>query len=48
MPALVRPGDGGFHHILTGVAVMSLYIVGLNRVLWRRLYRIAETRYSLT
>ncbi len=38
---------GDFHHILTGVAVMSIYIVGLNRLLWRRLYRVAEQRYSL-
>jgi hypothetical protein len=34
-------GTGDFHRILAGVAVMSSYIVGLNRVLWRRLYRIA-------
>ncbi|WP_416971055.1 ABC transporter permease [Streptomyces sp. 4F14] len=34
-------------HLLAGVAVMSLYVVLLNRVLWRRLYRLAETRYSL-
>ncbi|HEX2782701.1 MAG TPA: ABC transporter permease subunit [Ilumatobacteraceae bacterium] len=39
---------GDFHQILTGVAVMSFYIVGINRLFWRRLYRIAETRYSLT
>ena len=38
---------GDFHQILTGVAVMSIYIVGVNRLLWRRLYRLAETRYSL-
>jgi NitT/TauT family transport system permease protein len=36
-----------FHHILAGVAVMSFYIVGLNRLLWRRLYRLAETRFAL-
>jgi NitT/TauT family transport system permease protein len=38
---------GDFHHILTGLAVMSIYVVGLNRLLWRRLYRLAETRYSI-
>lgn len=38
---------GDFHQILAGVAVMSLYIVSLNRLLWHRLYRIAEQRYSL-
>jgi NitT/TauT family transport system permease protein len=39
--------DGDFHRILTGVAVMSIYVVGLNRLVWRRLYRLAETRYAL-
>ncbi|MET8978185.1 ABC transporter permease subunit [Streptomyces sp. NPDC004539] len=34
-------------HLLAGVAVMSVYVVLLNRVLWRRLYRLAEKRYSL-
>jgi ABC-type anion transport system duplicated permease subunit len=29
------------------VTVMSVYVVGLNRLLWRRLYHLAETRYSL-
>jgi len=27
--------------------VMSVYVVGLNRLVWRRLYRLAETRYSM-
>ena len=38
---------GDFHQILTGVAVMSVYVVALNRLFWRRLYRLAETRYAL-
>ena len=38
---------GDFPRILAGIAVMSLYVVALNRVVWRRLYRLAETRYSL-
>ena len=38
---------GDFHQILTGVAVMSIYVVALNRLFWRRLYRLAETRYAL-
>jgi NitT/TauT family transport system permease protein len=33
--------------ILLGIVVMSAYVVGLNRLVWRRLYRIAETRYRL-
>ncbi|WP_275292075.1 ABC transporter permease subunit [Amycolatopsis sp. La24] len=39
-------GDAG--RILLGVAVMSLYVVGLNRLFWRRLYRLAERRFSLS
>ena len=39
--------SGDFHQILTGVAVMSVYVVALNRLFWRRLYRLAETRYAL-
>jgi NitT/TauT family transport system permease protein len=38
---------GDFHHILTGVAVMGVYVVGVNRLVWRRLYRLAESRYAL-
>ncbi|MFC1413300.1 ABC transporter permease [Streptacidiphilus sp. N1-12] len=38
---------GDFPRLIAGVAVMSLYVVALNRLLWRRLYRLAETRYTL-
>jgi NitT/TauT family transport system permease protein len=38
---------GDFPKILIGVVVMSVYVVGLNRLVWRRLYRLAETRYSI-
>jgi NitT/TauT family transport system permease protein len=38
---------GNFPRVLIGVAVMSVYVVGLNRLVWRRLYRLAETRYAL-
>jgi NitT/TauT family transport system permease protein len=40
--------DGKFARTLVGVTVMTIYVVGLNRLFWRRLYHIAETRYSLT
>jgi NitT/TauT family transport system permease protein len=33
--------------LICGVAVMSVYVVAVNRLLWRRMYRLAETRYSL-
>jgi NitT/TauT family transport system permease protein len=38
-------GDAG--RILVGVAVMSCYVVGLNRLVWRRLYAVAERRCSV-
>ncbi|WP_308468211.1 ABC transporter permease [Rathayibacter soli] len=31
---------------LIGVAVMSVFVVSVNRLFWRRLYRLAETRFS--
>ena len=39
--------SGDFRQILTGVAVMSVYVVALNRLFWRRLYRLADPRYAL-
>ena len=36
-----------FAEVLTGVVVMSFYVVVVNRLLWRPLYRLAETRYAL-
>lgn len=34
-------------HLLLGIVVMCLFVVGTNAALWRRLYRLAERRYSL-
>lgn len=39
--------DGNFAKTLVGVTVMSVFVVGLNRVFWRPLYRLAETHYSI-
>jgi NitT/TauT family transport system permease protein len=39
---------GDFPKILVGIAVMSIYVVAANRLLWRRLYALAERRYSLS
>jgi NitT/TauT family transport system permease protein len=38
---------GSKAEVLCGVAVMAVYVVSVNRLLWRRLYHLAETRYSL-
>jgi NitT/TauT family transport system permease protein len=34
-----------FPRVLLGIAVMSIFVVGLNRILWRPLYGLAERRY---
>jgi NitT/TauT family transport system permease protein len=39
--------DGRVDKVLVGVIVMSFYVVAVNRLVWRRLYRLAESRYSL-
>ncbi len=38
---------GDFPEILLGVSVMSIFVVFVNRLFWQRLYRLAETKYSL-
>ncbi len=40
-------GKGDWPRITLGVGVMSLYVIFLNRVLWRRLYALAERKYRL-
>jgi NitT/TauT family transport system permease protein len=39
--------DNNFHAIIAGILVMSVYVTGLNALLWRRLYALAETKFSL-
>ena len=39
--------SGDSPRILIGVLVMSLYVVSVNRLFWRRLYGLAQRRYSL-
>jgi NitT/TauT family transport system permease protein len=36
---------GDFHRIVLGIAVMSLYVVVINRIFWRPLYRYAERKF---
>lgn len=38
---------GDMARVLVGVIVMSFFVVGLNRLFWRRLYAVAEKRFSL-
>jgi NitT/TauT family transport system permease protein len=36
---------GNFPRIILGIAVMSVYVILTNRLLWRPLYRLAERRF---
>ncbi|MDA5194535.1 ABC transporter permease [Govanella unica] len=38
---------GDFHRIVLGIAVMSLFVVVINRIFWRPIYRFAERKYRL-
>jgi NitT/TauT family transport system permease protein len=38
---------GDFHRVVLGIAVMSLFVVIINRVFWRPLYRYAERKFRL-
>jgi NitT/TauT family transport system permease protein len=38
---------GDFPRVVTGVAVMSVFVIALNRSLWRPLYALAERRFRL-
>jgi NitT/TauT family transport system permease protein len=39
--------DGRFPILLLATILISLMVVTMNRLVWRRLYRLAETRYKL-
>jgi NitT/TauT family transport system permease protein len=38
---------GDFHRIALGIATMSLFVVAINRLLWRPLYFYAERKFRL-
>lgn len=38
---------GNFADMALGVTIMSLYVVVINRCVWRPLYRLAESRYQI-
>lgn len=39
--------SGQFHLLLLATIVMALMVVTINRLVWRPMYRLAETRYKL-
>ena len=36
-----------FPRLVLGVSVMCVFVVAMNRLVWRRLYKLAETRYRI-
>jgi len=38
---------GDYPRVVLGIAVMSIFVVAFNRLLWRPLYRLAERRFRL-
>ena len=38
---------GDFHRVVLGVGVMSIFVVIVNRALWRRLYALADRRLRI-
>jgi NitT/TauT family transport system permease protein len=45
--AYIVENSGNHARLLLGIGVMCIFVVTTNRLLWRPLYRLAETRYSL-
>lgn len=39
--------SGDFPRIALGIAVMCLYVIVINRLVWHKLYEMAENRYSV-
>lgn len=40
-------GKGDFHRLALGIAVMSIYVLAINRFVWRPLYNVAEERFQI-
>ena len=41
------PAAGDYHRIALGIATMSVFVVAINRALWRPLYYYAERHFRL-
>jgi NitT/TauT family transport system permease protein len=45
---IARATDAGdYPRVVLGIAVMSIFVVSINRLLWRPLYQLAERRFRL-
>lgn len=40
-------GKGDWPRIVLGVGLMSIFVVGVNRLVWRPLYELAQKRYTI-
>jgi NitT/TauT family transport system permease protein len=45
--AFIEENTANLPELFAGLIVMAVYVTGINALLWRRLYRLAETRYAL-
>jgi NitT/TauT family transport system permease protein len=45
--AFIAEHTGQLPELFAGLLVMAFYVTGLNALLWRRLYKLAETKYAL-
>jgi NitT/TauT family transport system permease protein len=45
--SFIALNTGNLPELFAGLLVMSLYVTGLNVLVWRRLYGLAETRFAL-
>jgi NitT/TauT family transport system permease protein len=39
--------NGNLPELFAGLLVMAVYVTGINALLWRRLYKLAETKFAL-
>ena len=39
--------DANYSLLAAGVVMMAVFVVLVNRVFWKKMYRLAEDRYSL-
>ena len=44
----LAPGSGSFAMLAACVLAMCVAVIGVNRLLWKRLYRVAEEKYTVT
>jgi NitT/TauT family transport system permease protein len=45
--AYIAEHTGDLPELFAGLLVMAFYVTGLNALLWRRLYKLAETKYAI-